>query len=57
MKVLILCTENTKKFIEVLDELELFIEKKVIFDEIFFPSIRRLPFTICRPLSAVFQQF
>jgi hypothetical protein len=36
MKVLILCTENPKKFIEVLDELELFIDKKdkkVIFDE------------------------
>jgi hypothetical protein len=33
MKVLISCTENPKKFIEVLDELELFIDKKVIFDE------------------------
>jgi hypothetical protein len=33
MKVLILCTENPKIFIEVLDELELFIDKKVIFDE------------------------
>jgi hypothetical protein len=33
MKVLTSCTENPKKFIEVLDELELFIDKKVIFDE------------------------
>jgi hypothetical protein len=31
--VMISCTENPKKFIEVLDELELFIDKKVIFDE------------------------
>jgi hypothetical protein len=33
MKVLFLCTEKPKIFIEVLDELELFIDKKVIFDE------------------------
>jgi hypothetical protein len=33
MKVLISCTVNPKKFIEVLDELELFIDTKVIFDE------------------------
>jgi hypothetical protein len=33
MKVLISCTENPKKFIEDLDELELFIDKKLIFDE------------------------
>jgi hypothetical protein len=33
MKVLISCTENPKIFIEVLDELELFIDEKVIFDE------------------------
>jgi hypothetical protein len=33
MKVLISCSENPKFFIEVLDELELFIDKKVIFDE------------------------
>jgi hypothetical protein len=33
MKVLISCTENPKIFIEVLDELELFINKKVIIDE------------------------
>jgi hypothetical protein len=33
MKVLMSCTENPKTFIEVLDELELFIDKKVIFDE------------------------
>jgi hypothetical protein len=40
MKVLISGTENTNFIIEVLDELELFIDKKVIFDEIFFPSVR-----------------
>jgi hypothetical protein len=33
MKVLISCTENPKIFIEVLKELELFIDKKVIFNE------------------------
>jgi hypothetical protein len=33
MKVLISCTENPNFFIEVLDELELFMDKKVIFDE------------------------
>jgi hypothetical protein len=33
MKVLISCTENPTKFIEILDELELFIDYKVIFDE------------------------
>jgi hypothetical protein len=33
MKVLISCTEKPKFFIEVLDELEPFINKKVIFDE------------------------
>jgi hypothetical protein len=33
MKVLITCTEKPKFFIEVLDELELFIDKKVIFEE------------------------
>jgi hypothetical protein len=33
MKILISCTENPKNFIEVLDELELFIDKKVIFYE------------------------
>jgi hypothetical protein len=33
MKVLISCTEKPKIFIELLDELELFIDKKVIFDE------------------------
>jgi hypothetical protein len=43
MKVLISCTENPKIFIEVLDELELFIDKKVIFDENFRRSaVRRL---------------
>jgi hypothetical protein len=33
MKVLISWTKNSKKKFEVLDELELFIDKKVIFDE------------------------
>jgi hypothetical protein len=33
---------KTKIFIEVLDELELFIDKKVIFDEKKFPSVSRL---------------
>jgi hypothetical protein len=33
MKVLISCTENPNFFIEVLDELELFIDKKVIFEK------------------------
>jgi hypothetical protein len=33
MKVLISCTENPNFFIEILDDLELFIDKKVIFDE------------------------
>jgi hypothetical protein len=37
MKVLISCTENPKKKNEFLDELELFIDKKVIFDEKNFP--------------------
>jgi hypothetical protein len=41
MKVLISCTEYPKTFIKVLDELELFIDKKVIFDEKKFPSVRR----------------
>jgi hypothetical protein len=31
MKVLISCTENSNIFIEILNELELFIDKKVIF--------------------------
>jgi hypothetical protein len=33
---------NPKTFIEVLVELELFIDKKVILDEKKFPSVRRL---------------
>jgi hypothetical protein len=33
MKILISCTENPNFFIQVLDELELFIDEKVIFDE------------------------
>jgi hypothetical protein len=51
MKVLISCTEKPKKFIEVLDELELYIDKNVIFDEKKFPSVR--PPAVCR-LSANF---
>jgi hypothetical protein len=51
MNVLISCTENQFFFIDVLDELELFIDKKVIFDEkkisVFPPS------AVCR-LSANF---
>jgi hypothetical protein len=48
MKVLISCTENPKLFIEIfiLDELELFMDKKVIFDEKIFsvgpPAVCRL---------------
>jgi hypothetical protein len=49
MKVLILCSENPKICIEVLDELELFIDKRVIFDEIFF--LRRSDAAVCRPPS------
>jgi hypothetical protein len=55
MKVLISCTENPNFFIEVLDELELFIDKKVIFDKKKFPSVR-LPSAVCRLPSAVCQQ-
>jgi hypothetical protein len=44
MKVLISCTENPNIFIEVLDELELFIDEKVIFDEKKISvGVRRLP--------------
>jgi hypothetical protein len=43
MKVLISCTENPKFFIEVLDELELFIDKKAIFDE-------NLPSALCQQI-------
>jgi hypothetical protein len=63
MKVLISCTENPKIFIEVLDELELFIDKKVIFDEKKFsvgpPSaVRRLPSVnkFCNPHNFFFFQ-
>jgi hypothetical protein len=49
MKVLISCTENPNIFIEVLDELELLIDKKVIFTEpkygehpIYFTFVRRI---------------
>jgi hypothetical protein len=54
MKVLISCTEKPNFFIEVLDELELFIDKKVIFDENFF-SVGP-PSAVCRLPSAVCQQ-
>jgi hypothetical protein len=32
MKVLISCTENPEIFTEILDQLELFVDKKEIFD-------------------------
>jgi hypothetical protein len=41
---------KTKIFIEVLDELELFIDKKVISDEKKFPSVRRLPSAVCQQI-------
>jgi hypothetical protein len=51
MKVLISCTENPINFIKVLDELELFKDNKVIFDE------KQIsvgpPSAVCRPPSAV----
>jgi hypothetical protein len=55
MKVLISCTEKPIFFIEVLDELELFIDKKVIFDEknisVGPPSaVRRLPSAVCQQI-------
>jgi hypothetical protein len=51
MKVLISCTENPKNFIEVLDELELFIDKIVIFDEKKkFPSVRLQPSAVCQQI-------
>jgi hypothetical protein len=50
MKVLISCTEKPKFFIEVLDELELFIDKEVIFDEKKFQSVRRLPSAVCQQI-------
>jgi hypothetical protein len=56
MKVLISCKENPKFFIEVLDELELFIDKKAIFDEKKMsvgPLLRRRYAAVCR-LSANF---
>jgi hypothetical protein len=55
MKVLISCTENPKFFIEVLDELELFIDKKVIFDEKKI-SVGPPSAAVCRLPSAVCQQ-
>jgi hypothetical protein len=60
MKVLISCTENPKIFIEVLDELELFIDNRVIFDEkkisVGPPSARRLPSVnkFCNPHNVFF---
>jgi hypothetical protein len=53
MKVLILCTENPIFFIEVLDELELFIDKKVIFDEKNISVGPQRRAAVCRLLSAV----
>jgi hypothetical protein len=43
--------ENPKKFIEVLDELELFIDKKVNFDKK-NPLVCRLPSAVCHLPSA-----
>jgi hypothetical protein len=51
MKVLISCTEKPKNFIEVLNELELFIDKKVIFDE---KKMSVGPLSAVRRLSANF---
>jgi hypothetical protein len=48
MNVLISCTENPKFFIEVLDELELFINKKVIFDEKKISVGAPAPSAVCR---------
>jgi hypothetical protein len=66
MKVLISCTEKPKFLIDVLDELELFIDKKVIFDEkkisvgppsaVWPSAVCRLPSAVCRLPSAVCQQ-
>jgi hypothetical protein len=52
MKVLISCTEKPKFFIEVLDELELLIDKKVIFAEkkISVDPPRRPPSAVCQQI-------
>jgi hypothetical protein len=51
MKVLISCTEKPNFFIEVLDELELFTDKKVIFYEKKIPSVRRAaPSAVCQQI-------
>jgi hypothetical protein len=42
MKEFISCTENPNFLIEVLNELELFIDKKVIFDEKKISAVCRL---------------
>jgi hypothetical protein len=47
MKVLVSCIENPKKFIEVLGELELFIDKKSDFWRKNFPSVCRPPRRPC----------
>jgi hypothetical protein len=54
MKVLISCTEKPKTFIENLDEFELFIDKKVNFDEKKIPSVRR---AVCRPPAPSVSKF
>jgi hypothetical protein len=54
MKVLISCTEKPNFFIEILDELELFIDKKVIFVEKSF-SVGPLSVSkFCNPHSFFF---
>jgi hypothetical protein len=52
MKVLISCTANPIFFIEVLDELELFIDENVIFvkKNKKKPSVRRLPSAVCQQI-------
>jgi hypothetical protein len=56
MKVLISFTEKPKIFMEVLDELELFIDKKVIFDgkniSVGLPSVSEF----CNPHNFFFFQ-
>jgi hypothetical protein len=48
------CTEKPIFFIEVLDELELFIDKKVIFDgkknSVGPSAVRRLPSAVCQQI-------
>jgi hypothetical protein len=59
MKVLISCTENPKKFIEDLNELELCIDKNVIFDDkkknsVGLPSAAPSVSKLCNPHNFFF---